>query len=139
MSPVLVLILLVDYQDFGNVISNMTIMDFTRLNMTNGWTLLLIAGFFEIFLALGLKFSNGFTSLAPTIGNIVATILSFFFLSQSLKYIPLGTAYAVWTGIGAADTVVVSIILLGENVCFSRLFCIFLIICGVVGLKLCKQ
>lgn len=99
------------------------------------WAMMIIAGFFEIIMALGLKFSEGFTRLWPTVGMIAASLVSFYCLSRSLKEIPIGTAYAVWTGIGAAGTAILGMIFFGDSVTFMRIFCIFLIIAGVIGLK----
>jgi len=100
-----------------------------------GWAYLLIAGFFEILWALGLKYTEGYTKLWPTLGTFPLMILSLLFLSLSLKEIPLGTAYAVWTGIGAAGTFILGILLFNEPTSAIRIICILLIIIGIVGLK----
>lgn len=100
------------------------------------WLYLLIAGFFEVFWAIGLKLSNGFTHLIFSVLTILGMIASFYFLSLALKNIPLGTAYAVWTGIGTIGTVVLGILLFKEPFSVLRLVCIFLIITGITGLKL---
>lgn len=100
------------------------------------WIFLLIAGLFEISWAVGLKYSEGFTKIWPTVFTISTMILSFYFLAQALKTIPLGTAYAVWTGIGAVGTVIFGIYLFDEPKTFARVFFIFLIVTGIVGLKL---
>lgn len=100
------------------------------------WFYLLIAGLFEILWALGLKYSNGFTNLTVSIFTVIGMILSFYFLSLSLKNIPLGTAYAVWTGIGTLGTVIFGIILFKEPITALRLACILLIFVGITGLKL---
>lgn len=100
------------------------------------WFILFIAGLFEIGWALGLKLSHGFSQLWPSVFTIICMILSFYFLALSLKNLPLGTAYAVWTGIGTIGTVALGIILFKEPVTAMRLFCIFLIISGITGLKL---
>lgn len=100
------------------------------------WLFLFAAGFFEILWALGLKLSQGFTKPMPTIGTIVAMALSMGFMAFSLKTIPMGTVYAVWTGIGAVGTAVIGMILFGEPRAALRVACIGLIIAGIAGLKL---
>lgn len=100
------------------------------------WLILLIAGLFEVAWAIGLKFSHGFTQLLPSIFTVVCMIASFYFLALALKHLPLGTAYAVWTGIGTIGTVILGIILFKEPVSVIRILCIFLIISGITGLKL---
>lgn len=100
------------------------------------WFYVLIAGLFEIAWAIGLKYTDGFTRLLPTMGTVAAMIVSFVFLSLALRTLPVGTAYAVWTGIGAAGTTILGIVLFGESREMARLFCIFLIVAGIVGLKL---
>jgi quaternary ammonium compound-resistance protein SugE len=100
------------------------------------WVYLLIAGVFEIGFAFGLKFSEGFTRLWPTVGMAVCGALSFYLLSVSLRTLPVGTAYAIWTGIGAAGTAILGILLLSESGDVFRLLSILLIVAGVVGLRL---
>ena len=100
------------------------------------WTLLLVAGFFEIVWATGLKFTDGFTRLWPSVGTVVAMAVSMICLSFALRVIPMGTAYAVWTGIGAVGTVFLGILLFGEPKNGIRLLCIAMIILGIAGLKL---
>ena len=100
------------------------------------WILLFVAGIFEIGFALGVKYSEGFTRLWPTLGMVAAGALSFYLLSLSMKSLPAGTAYAVWTGIGAAGTAIAGILLLGESGNLLRLLSLFLIVAGVVGLRL---
>ena len=100
------------------------------------WIYLLIAGLFEISWAIGLKFSFGFTKLVPSVLTVVCMILSFYFLALSLKNLPLGTAYAVWTGIGTIGTAILGIILFKEPFDALRILCILFIICGITGLKL---
>lgn len=100
------------------------------------WVFLLIAGVFEIGWAMGLKYSQGFTRVGPSMATILMMVLSFIFLSQSLRTIPLGTAYAVWTGIGAVGTVIVGIFLFQESREAFRLFFLSLIVIGILGLKL---
>ncbi len=99
------------------------------------WIYLIIAGFFEIGFALGLKYSEGFSRLWPTVGMAVAGGISFYLLSIAMRSLPVGTAYAVWTGIGAAGTVVLGILFLKESSDLIRLLSITLIIVGVVGLR----
>ena len=99
------------------------------------WIYLFIAGLFEIGWAIGLKYTEGFTKLYPSIITIIGMILSFYFLSTAVKSIPIGTAYAVWTGIGAVGTAILGIILFGESKEIMRLFFILLIIIGIAGLK----
>ena len=103
------------------------------------WILLLIAGIFEISWAVGLKISHGFSQLIPSIITVICMVLSFYFLALSLKNLPLGTAYAIWTGIGTIGTVLFGIILFKEPVTAMRLVCICLIISGITGLKLLTQ
>ncbi len=100
------------------------------------WLSLAVAGLFEIAWAVGLKYTKGFTVLWPSIGTIVAMGISFTFLSIALKTLPIGTAYAVWTGIGAVGTVILGIALFGEPVTLMRILCIALIVLGILGLKL---
>jgi quaternary ammonium compound-resistance protein SugE len=100
------------------------------------WFYLIIAGLLEIGWAVGLKYTNGFTQLWPSIGTAVAMAASFFLLSLSLKTIPLGTAYAIWTGIGAAGTALLGMMLFGEPREVARIFCLVMIVAGTVGLKL---
>lgn len=100
------------------------------------WIYLLIAGLFEIAWAIGLKLSHGFSDLIISILTIIGMVASFYFLSLALKNIPLGTAYAVWTGIGTVGTVIFGIILFKEPAGALRIACIILIISGITGLKL---
>ncbi len=100
------------------------------------WTLLFLAGLLEIAWALGLKYSHGFTRLWPSLATCLAIGLSFTLLGLSLKSVPFGTAYAVWTGIGAAGSVMLGILLFGEPADATRLACLTLIVAGIVGLKL---
>lgn len=100
------------------------------------WIYLLIAGMFEIVWAIALKYSNGFTVLRPSIITIVAMMISFYFLSLATKTLPIGTAYAVWTGIGAVGAIIVGIILLNEPLNMSRIIFVSFIIIGILGLKI---
>ncbi|MGJ0309404.1 quaternary ammonium compound efflux SMR transporter SugE [Aliarcobacter cryaerophilus] len=99
------------------------------------WTILFLAGIFEIFWAVGLKYSDGFTKLIPTIFTIVTMIISFYLLSLALKALPIGTAYAVWVGIGTVGTVIAGIILFGESMTLIRVISILFILIGIIGLK----
>ena len=103
------------------------------------WLFLIVAGIFEIGFALGLKYSEGFTRLWPTLGFMVSGGISFYLLSVAMKTLPVGTAYAVWTGIGAAGTAVLGILLLRESSDVFRVISIALIVAGVVGLRLSSQ
>ncbi len=100
------------------------------------WVVLFIAGLFEVAWAVGLKYTQGFTKLWPSVGTVGAMAVSFLLLSKALKTIPVGTGYAVWTGIGAVGTFVVGMAILGEPRDVGRLACVSLIIAGIVGLKL---
>ena len=100
------------------------------------WINLFIAGLFEIGWAVGLKYTEGFTKLWPSVITIIGMILSFYFLSAAVKTIPIGTAYAIWTGIGAVGTAILGMVLFGESKEFIRIFFILLIITGIVGLKI---
>jgi quaternary ammonium compound-resistance protein SugE len=100
------------------------------------WTLVTIAGCVEVVFALLLKESHGFTRLWPSIGTLAAGALSFGLLTIALKSLPVGTAYAVWTGIGAGGTVLVGILFLGEPSSIGRLASISLVLIGIIGLKL---
>ena len=100
------------------------------------WILLIIASLFEVAWAVGLKYTDGFTRLGPTIGTVLALLISVTLLGLAAKTLPVGTAYAVWTGIGAAGTVVCGIIFWGDPTTAMRLCCVGLILAGVIGLKL---
>jgi len=100
------------------------------------WINLIVAGIFEIGWAIGLKYTQGFTRIVPSVATVGAMIASFALLSRALKTIPVGTAYAVWTGIGATGTAILGMALFGESRDVLRMLCIFMIIAGVVGLKI---
>lgn len=100
------------------------------------WVYLITAGLLEIGWATGMKYSENFTKLVPSVITIVLMIASFWLLSQSLKTLQVGTAYAIWTGIGAVGTAIVGIVLFKESADIGRIICIVLIVAGVVGLKL---
>jgi quaternary ammonium compound-resistance protein SugE len=99
------------------------------------WLLLVIAAAFEIAWAIGLKYTAGFTRLWPSVGTVVALIASVGLLGVAARTLPIGTAYAVWTGLGAAGTAVLGIFLFGEPATTARLVCLGLILAGVIGLK----
>ncbi|MGY6708902.1 MAG: DMT family transporter [Rhizobiaceae bacterium] len=100
------------------------------------WLYLALAGMFEIGWAVGLKHTQGFTRLLPTLATLGAMVVSFTFLGLALKSLPLGTTYAIWTGIGTVGTVLFGILILGEPANAARLGCIMLIVAGIGGLKL---
>ncbi len=100
------------------------------------WVVLFIAGLLEIGWAIGLKYTDGFTRLWPSIATAGAMVVSFLLLSQALKTIPVGTGYAVWTAIGAVGTVVIGMVFLNEPRELGRILCVLMIIGGVIGLKM---
>lgn len=100
------------------------------------WLLLVLAGLAEIGWAVGLKYTQGFTKLWPTLGTVAAMIVSLWLLGLALRDLPIGTAYAIWTGIGTIGTAILGIVLFGESAAVLRLVCIGLIVAGIVGLKL---
>jgi len=104
--------------------------------MNTPWTLLLIAGIFEIGFVIGMKYTQGWTRLWPSIITACCMATSFYLLSIAIQTIPIGTAYAVWTGIGAVGGFVFAIFLFGESASFLRILCLLLIVAGIAGLKL---
>src|SRR5210317_483386 len=104
--------------------------------MLKAWIILFIAGVFETVWAIGLKYSNGFTKLIPSVIVVIAMAISVYLLAFAAKTIPIGTAYAVWTGIGAVGTVILGIVLFAEPKNAVRLVCIGMIVAGIAGLKL---
>jgi quaternary ammonium compound-resistance protein SugE len=100
------------------------------------WLILVLAGMFEIAWAVGLKYTEGFSRFWPTAGTVAAMVVSVTLLGLAVKTLPLGTAYAVWTGIGAVGTVILGIALFGESASAPRLLCVGMILVGIVGLKL---
>jgi quaternary ammonium compound-resistance protein SugE len=100
------------------------------------WILLVLAGLCEVAWAIGLKFTEGFTRPLPTIGTVSAMLISIWLLGIAMKSLPVGTAYAVWVGIGAVGTAILGIILLNESASAARLASLGLIVAGIVGLKL---
>lgn len=104
--------------------------------MSTNWVILIIAGLFEILWAIGLKYTDGFTKLTPSILTILSMLISIWLLSISLKTLPLGTAYAIWVGIGTVGTVIAGIILFNDSVNLLRIISILFIILGIIGLKI---
>ncbi len=100
------------------------------------WIILVVAGLFEVGWAIGLKYTEGFTRLWPTIGTVLAMIISLWLLGIAMKSLPVGTAYSIWVGVGAVGTVILGIVLLGEPANVARLVSVALIIAGIIGLKL---
>ena len=100
------------------------------------WIVLVVSGVFEVAWAIGLKYTDGFTRLWPSVGTAAAMIVSVVLLAWAMRTLPVGTAYAVWTGIGAVGTVILGIALFGEAATLARLACVGLIVAGIVGLKL---
>ena len=100
------------------------------------WIMLVSAGFLEIGFAFGMKWSAGFTQLIPGLFTATTGLSSVFLLSLALRTLPVGTGYAIWTGIGAAGTAILGIAVLGDSASPARLLCIVLIVAGVIGLKL---
>ena len=100
------------------------------------WVTLVVAGLFEIGWAIGLKYTEGFTRLWPTVWTVLSIITSHWLLGIAMKSLPVGTAYSVWVGVGAVGTVILGIVLLGEPANAARLISVALIIAGIIGLKL---
>ncbi len=104
--------------------------------MNSAWLVLIVAGLFETGWAIGLKYSENFTRLWPSLATFVSMAISVYLLSWSLKSIPVGTGYAVWAGVGALGTAILGIILFKDSAAVPRLLCLGLIVAGIVGLKL---
>ncbi|MCO3263716.1 quaternary ammonium compound efflux SMR transporter SugE [Pseudomonas aeruginosa] len=100
------------------------------------WIILFFAGLFEVGWAVGLKYTEGFSKPLPTVLTALAMLVSLGLLGLAMKHLPPGTAYAVWTGVGAVGTVIAGIVLFGESMALLRLASVALIVCGLVGLKL---
>ena len=100
------------------------------------WVYLITAGLFECVWAIGLKYTEGFSKPIPSIITVIAMAISFALLSNAMRTIPIGTAYAIWTGIGAVGVALIGMFFLGESKEVLRLLCLLLIVCGIVGLKL---
>ncbi|QNK66021.1 quaternary ammonium compound efflux SMR transporter SugE [Variovorax sp. PAMC26660] len=103
------------------------------------WVVLFFAGLLEIGWAIGLKYTEGFTKLWPSVGTAISMVLSVILLGWAMRSLPVGTAYAVWTGIGAVGTVILGIVLFHEPANAARLVCVGLIVAGILGLKLTSQ
>ncbi len=104
--------------------------------MSKAWMYLVVAGFLEVVWAIGLKSTNGFSRFWPSVGTVAAMLASFQFLSLALRTLPVGTAYAVWTGIGAVGTAILGMAVFGESRQVAKIVCILLIVAGIIGLKL---
>lgn len=102
----------------------------------SGWLALFAAGLFEIAWAFGLKYSNGLTRFWPTLATVLAILASFYLMSLALRSLPFGTAYAIWTGIGAAGSIILGMVMFSEPTDPVRIVCLTLIVAGMVGLKL---
>jgi quaternary ammonium compound-resistance protein SugE len=100
------------------------------------WINLTLAGILEIAWAISLKYTEGFSKFWPNVFTVIGMIASFYFLARALQVVPVGTGYAVWTGIGAAGTAIFGIVLFGESAAPARLACIMVIVAGIIGLKL---
>ncbi len=100
------------------------------------WLVLILAGLLEVIWAVGLKYTEGFTRLWPSVGTLVAMVLSVLLLGWAMKTLPMGTAYAIWVGVGAVGTVILGIVLFGEPATAPRLISVALIVAGIIGLKL---
>lgn len=100
------------------------------------WLMLVLAGLFEIVWAIGLKYTDGFTRFWPSVGTALAMLISVSLLGLAMKTLPVGTAYAVWVGVGAIGTAILGIVLFGEVTSVARVFSLLLILCGIIGLKL---
>lgn len=99
------------------------------------WIILLIAGLLEVVWAIGLKYTHGFTRLTPSLITIAAMVVSMLLLAHAMKTLPVGTAYAVWTGIGAVGAAIMGMVLLGESTNIARILSLCLIVVGILGLK----
>lgn len=105
------------------------------MTTNTAWLLLILSGLFETVWAVGVKYTDGFTRLWPSMGVLAAMAVSVYGLSLAARVLPIGTAYAVWTGIGAVGAILVGIVFLGEPRTAARLACLALIVAGIVGLK----
>ena len=107
-----------------------------RQSLQMAWITLFIAGVFEVGWAIGLKYTDGFTRVVPTLATVLSMVISLGLLGIALKSLPVGTAYAVWTGVGTVGTAILGMVLFGESTAALRLACIGLIVAGIIGLKL---
>jgi len=103
--------------------------------MAVAWIYLIIAGLFEAVWAIGLKYAEGFSKLWPSVITIIAMAISLYFLALAIKTLPVGTAYAIWTGIGAFTTAILGVILFSEPIHFARIFFLILLLVSIIGLK----
>ena len=108
----------------------------TMISQTSAWMVLVVAGLLEIVWAIGLKYADGFTRLGPSVVTVVAAGLSFWLLAVAIRVLPVGTAYAAWTGIGAVGAAALGMMLFGEPATAPRIVCIALIVAGIAGLKI---
>lgn len=106
------------------------------MSQSLAWSILLIAGLFETGWAIGLKYTEGFTRLWPSVGTALAMLVSVVLLGLAMKHLPVGSAYAVWVGVGAVGTVILGIVLFGDPATAGRLASVGLIVLGIIGLKL---
>ncbi len=110
-----------------------------RQGIPVAWITLFIAGVFEVGWAIGLKYTDGFTRVVPTIATVLSMVISLGLLGVALRTLPVGTAYAVWTGVGTVGTAILGMVLFGESTAALRLACIGLIVAGIIGLKLVTE
>jgi quaternary ammonium compound-resistance protein SugE len=110
--------------------------DLNRKECSMAWVILVIAGLFEVGWAIGLKYTDGFSKLWPTVGTILAMVISLGLLGLAMKTLPVGTAYAIWVGVGAIGTVILGMVLFGEPATPLRITSLVLIVAGIVGLKI---
>jgi quaternary ammonium compound-resistance protein SugE len=103
---------------------------------TKSWIILLVAGLFEVAWAIGLKYTNGFTKLVPSLFTLITLTLSMYLLSLAAKHLPIGSAYGVWVGIGAVGAAIAGIVLFGESAAPSRIFFLIMLVISLIGLKL---
>lgn len=127
---------LFDSKDRGGAGRTRLVLPSQRLRAVIGWLALLAAGLLEIAWALGLKHSDGLTRFWPTLATVIAIAFSFGLMAIALRSLPFGTAYAVWTGIGAVGSILAGMLLYGESADPLRILCLSLIVAGMVGLKL---
>lgn len=106
------------------------------MSTTMAWIILVVAGLFEICWAIGLKYTQGFTKLWPSLLTAASMVISVYLLAKAAQHLPIGTAYAVWVGIGAVGTAVLGIVMLGESTDWPRILFISLLVVSIVGLKL---
>jgi quaternary ammonium compound-resistance protein SugE len=114
-------------------------MSWTQPTPAQAWILLVLAGLLEIGWAVGMKYTDGFSRTAPSAIVVSTALLSFWLLALAMKALPVGTAYAVWVGIGAAGTAVLGMVLFREPATLARMICLLLIVAGVVGLKVVSE